>query len=209
MRLPNPQLSQVVLIGVSKYEDENLPDLPAVGRNIADLRAALIDSVQGLVPDHHCTVLADEGDIRLVGRRLRMAARQAEDLLLVYYAGHGLIGARRHDLYLALHDSELDEPGFNSLEYDKLRSAMLDSPASTKVIVLDCCFSGRAVTDTMADPVSIGLEQVEVAGTYVLTSAHRNEVALVIPGEDHTALPAGCSGYSTTEYLADQVPDDR
>lgn len=48
MRLPDPQLSRVVLIGTSEYEDEKLPDLPAVGRSIADLTAALIDPVYGL-----------------------------------------------------------------------------------------------------------------------------------------------------------------
>ena len=77
-----------------------------------------------------------------------------------------LIGGRRHDLYLGLPDSEWVEPEFNSLEYDKLRSAVLDSPAAAKVIVLDCCFSGRVVTDTMADPVSEIIGQVEVDGTY-------------------------------------------
>ena len=40
----------------------------------------------------------------------------------------------------------------------------------------------------MADPVSEVLGQVEVDGTYVLTSAHRDQVALVVPGEDHTAF---------------------
>ena len=94
-----------------------------------------------------------------------------------------LIGGRRHDLYLGLPDSEWVEPEFNSLEYDKLRSAVLDSPAAAKVIVLDCCFSGRVVTDTMADPVSEIIGQVEVDGTYVLTSAHRDTVALVLPGD--------------------------
>jgi SpoVK/Ycf46/Vps4 family AAA+-type ATPase len=212
MRLPDPQRSQVVLIGTSKYEDEKLPDLPAVSRSIADLAAELIDPVYGLVPENHCTVLADEGDIRLIGRRLRLAARQAEDLLLVYYAGHGLVGGRRHDLYLALPDSEWVEPEFNSLEYDKLRSAVLDSPAATKVIVLDCCFSGRVVTDTMADPVSEIIGQIEVDGTYVLTSAHRDQVALVIPGEDYTAFTgrllrllqdgiAGGPEFLTIDYL--------
>ena len=188
MRLPDPQRSRVVLIGTSEYEDERLPDLPAVNRSIGDLAAALTDPDYGLVPQNHCTVLADEGDIRLIGRQLRLAARQAEDLLLVYFAGHGLVGGRRHDLYLALPNSEWVEPEFNSLEYDKLGSAVLDSPAATKVIVLDCCFSGRVITDTMADPESEVLEQVGVHGTYVLTSAPRDHVALVVPGEDHTAF---------------------
>ena len=188
MPLPDPQRSQVVLIGTSSYEDGRLPDLPAVGRSIGDLAAALTNPVYGLVSEDHCTVLADEGDIRLLGRRLRQAARQAQDLLLVYYAGHGLVGGRRHELYLALPDSEWIEPEFNSLEYDKLRSAVLDSPATAKVIILDCCFSGRVVTDTMADAASEVIEQIEVDGTCVLASAQRDEVALVIPGEDHTAF---------------------
>ena len=188
MGLPDRQRSRVVLIGTSEYEDEKLLDLPAVDRSIGDLAAALTDPDYGLVPEHHCTVLADEGDIRLIGRQLTLAARQAQDLLLVYFVGHGLVHGRRHDLYLALPDSEWVEPEFNSLEYDKLRSAVLDSPAATKVIVLDCCFSGRATTDTMADPVSEVLGQVEVEGTYVLASAPRDQVALVVPGEDHTAF---------------------
>ena len=52
-------------------------------------------------------LLTDEGDIRVIGRRLKLAARQAEDLLLVYFAGHGLVGGRRHDLYLGLPDSQV------------------------------------------------------------------------------------------------------
>ena len=61
MRLPDPQRSRVVLIGTSEYDDEKLPDLPAVGRTVSDLATALIDPVYRLVPENHCTVLADRG----------------------------------------------------------------------------------------------------------------------------------------------------
>src|SRR5689334_1290813 len=127
MRLPDPQRSRIVLIGTSNYEDEKLPDLPAVRRSIGDLKAALTEPAYGVIPESQCDVLEDEGDIRLIGRRLRQAANQADDLLLVYFAGHGLIGGRRHDLYLALRDTEWEEPEFNSLEFDKLRNAVLSS----------------------------------------------------------------------------------
>ena len=116
MRLPDPERSRVVLIGTSRYEDEKLPDLPAIGRGIADLKATLTDPDYGLVPENHCDVLEDEGDIRLIGRRLRRAASQAEDLLLVYFSGHGLTAGRRHELYLALVGTEWEEPEFNALE---------------------------------------------------------------------------------------------
>jgi len=188
MGLPDPERSQVVLIGTSRYQHEELPDLPAVGRSVNELAAALTKPPDGLVPRANCTVLADEGDIRLIGRKLMTAAKNAQDLLIVYYIGHGLVSGWRHDLYLGLPDSDLFDPEFNSLEYDKLRSAVRASPASTKIIILDCCFSGRVVTDTMTDPVSYAIGQVEIEGTYVLTSAQRDKVSLIIPGEEHTAF---------------------
>jgi hypothetical protein len=186
--LPDPQRSRVVLIGTGKYTDEKLPNLPVVENTIAALETALTDPVYGVVSKGNCVVLVDEGDIRLLGRHLRSAAKQADDLLLVFYAGHGLVGGRRHDLYLGLPDSEWTEPEFNSLEYDKLRSAILDSPAATKIMILDCCFSGRVVSDSMADPATELINQMEVDGTYVLTSAQREQVALIIPSEEYTAF---------------------
>ncbi|MFG3293684.1 tetratricopeptide repeat protein [Streptomyces sp. NPDC048179] len=189
MRLPDPRRSRVVLIGASRYADPELPDLPAVEKSVTDLARLLTEPAHGLVPDGHCTVLLDDGDLRTVGDRLRSAVAGAEDLLLVFYTGHGLVAGRRHGLYLALPDSRWEAPEFNSLEYDKLRDAVLDSPAETKVVILDCCFSGRAVGDSLGTGTAAGrIDQLEVAGTYVLTSAQRDQVALALPGEEHTAF---------------------
>ena len=40
----------------------------------------------------------------------------------------------------------------------------------------------------MADPVTEVVGQIEVDGTYVMTSAQRDQVALILPGEEHTAF---------------------
>ena len=101
MHLPDQQRSRVVLIGTSSYRDAQLPDLPAVSRTVGDLATMLTDSAYGIVRESYCAVLADEGDIRVLGAQLRSAARHAEDLLLVYYTGHRLIGGRRQNLYLS------------------------------------------------------------------------------------------------------------
>jgi hypothetical protein len=201
VRSLDPRRSRVILIGTSKYHDKKLPDLPEVSRNVSDLAAVLTDPLDGIVQESNCDVIADEGDIRLIGRKLRDSARQAEDLLLVYYSGHGLIGGRRHDLYLGLPDSEWAGPEFNSLEFEKLRSAVLDSTAATKIIVLDCCFSGRAATEAMTGSGSGELGQIEVDGSYVLTSAHRDQLSLIVPGEEHTAFTG-----RLIQLLRDGVP---
>ncbi|MFE6864977.1 caspase family protein [Kitasatospora sp. NPDC057692] len=187
MPLPDPLRSRIVLVGASDYTDPDLPDLPAVRRTVTDLAAQFTDPDHGIVPEEHCTVLLNDGDLSRVGRRLQDAARAAEDLLLVHFTGHGLVGGRRHDLYLALSHSEYGSPDFNSLEYDKVRATVLDSPAATKIIVLDCCFSGRAVNDAMSGD-GTDLAQLEVAGTYVLASSSHDQVSLSPPDEEHTAF---------------------
>ncbi|MEU0842377.1 tetratricopeptide repeat protein [Streptomyces sp. NPDC005962] len=188
MRLPDSERSRAVLIGTSRYSDPQLPDLPAVRDTVEDLAAALTDPAYGAVPERHCTVLLDNGDIQRVGRSLRAKAAEAEDLLLVHYVGHGLIAPRRQDLYLSLADSEWEDPEFGSLEYRKLRDVVLDSRATSKVIILDCCFSGRALSGTMAGPEAAVMGQVDVAGTYVMASSQGNEVSLIQDGEKNTAF---------------------
>jgi hypothetical protein len=52
MVLPDPERSRVVLIGVSRFTDPELPDLPAVRNNLDGLAACLRSAGR-------CTVVAD------------------------------------------------------------------------------------------------------------------------------------------------------
>jgi Tetratricopeptide repeat/Caspase domain len=188
MRLPDPNRSRVILLGSSEYEDaEHLPAIPAVRKTITDLQVAFTDPKHGIVPREHCTVLLDERDLPTIGRTVRAAMADAEDMLLVYFVGHGIVDGRHH-LHLGIYHSDWENPGFNSLDYEQLRYAILEVPAATKVLILDCCFSGRALGEPMGDKVTSILGELDVDGTYVLTSAQRDEVALVLPGEDHTSF---------------------
>jgi hypothetical protein len=179
--------SRVVLIGTSQYTDEHLPTIPVVEQCLNDMRDVFTDPDHGLVHAEHCTVLLDEPDIAQLGRRIREAMAGATGLLVVYFVGHGIIG-RRHELYLGLPDSDLEHPIFGSLSYDALRDQILDSPARTKVVILDSCYSGRAMGETLADPVGAVVGQLDIDGTYLMTSAQRDQVALVLDGESHTAF---------------------
>jgi hypothetical protein len=189
LRIPDRQRSRIVLIGTSEYGDDRLPDLPQVRQNVRDLAAALTDPNYGIVPEGNCEVITNERDLGLIGQKLLTAAEQAADLLLVYFAGHGLVGGRRHDLYLGLAGSEWASPSsFTSLKYDDLRNAVLDSPATSKVVILDCFFPGRADTADIGDPGAELAGQMEVNGSYVLACAERDHVARSRPGGEHTAF---------------------
>ncbi|WP_253886494.1 caspase, EACC1-associated type [Actinokineospora diospyrosa] len=174
-----PGTSRAVLIGTSSYSDDRLPDIPQVGPGLAELSRVFVEL--GLV--EACTVLLDSPSTGALGRGITQAMAGAEDLLLVYYIGHGLIG-RAHDLYLGMQDSEPGSPEFGSLPYSALRDRVLDSTAKVKIVVLDCCFSGRAFGTAMSAPV----DDLVIDGTYVLTSAPPNRKSLVLPDEPHTAF---------------------
>ena len=64
---------------------------------------------------------------------------------------------------------------------------MAESRATKKVVILDCCFSGRALADQAGDEETI-LGQVGIEGTYLLTATAANAVALAPPGERYTAF---------------------
>ncbi|MGH3722337.1 MAG: hypothetical protein ACRDRI_26560 [Pseudonocardiaceae bacterium] len=55
------------------------------------------------------------------------------------------------------------------------------------MLVLDCCFSGRAI-ETMADAQAVISGQLDVAGTYTLTSTTANAPAHAPAGDRHTAF---------------------
>jgi uncharacterized caspase-like protein len=112
---------------------------------------------------------------------LHQAADEAEDLLLFYFAGHGLVGPRR-ELYLCLRTTRFRNPGYSALRFETVRDTFLDQGAgvANRVVILDSCFSGRAIGPTLAGPEADTLaDGMEIGGTYTLASAPPNSVALV------------------------------
>ncbi|MGW0435579.1 caspase, EACC1-associated type [Micromonospora sp. NPDC003197] len=175
-RLFDPDASRAVLIGTSRYS--SLPPLRSVRRSLREMAAVLTDEGICRLPSRHCSVVQDPTDGNAVGRAVGKAAAEATDMLLVYYAGHGLGGLRRSQLFLALKETDPERPAFHSLAYDVLREEVLDSPAKNRVVILDCCFSGRAAAPIMAAETAALLEQLDIAGAYVLTASPANQPAV-------------------------------
>jgi hypothetical protein len=196
--LPDPERSRAVLIGASTYR--HLEDLPAVRYNLAGFRDILIDPAFGGLPADRCTILDEPRSGLDVYRVLRMDATAAEDTLLVYFAGHGRTGTR-NELYLCLPDTNPDELSFTALAYEQLRETVADSRATKKVVILDCCFSGRALADQAgAEETVVG--QVGIEGSYILTATAANAVALALRGERYTAFTG-----TLLQLLRTGIPD--
>ena len=187
MRAIDPARSRIVLIGSSSYRDPKLPNVPQVAANLADLAKVFTDPQLGGLLRRNCVVAPHAAGVGDVGDLLYEAAEQAEDLLLVYYAGHGVL-SRNGDLYLSLHDTRFRAPEYSALRFETVRGTFVHSPAASRVVIVDSCYSGRAIGQTLgADDQEI-IGQLEINGTYTLTSAPPNSLAMVRDGEAHTAF---------------------
>jgi uncharacterized caspase-like protein len=192
MRLPDPRRSRAVLLGFDTFADPGLPDLPAVTHNVDDLAEVLTSPWGTALPDRHCVrrrraAPSEPADSASVGARLVSAAQEAEDLLLVYYAGHGLVGPDG-ELYLSLPgtSSEPDLVAWTAIPFSLVRRTLANARAGNRVLVLDCCFSGLAV-GAMASTTSVVAGQLDVAGTCTLASSPANRPSSAPVGARHTA----------------------
>ncbi|MFE7529827.1 pYEATS domain-containing protein [Kitasatospora sp. NPDC057542] len=180
--------SRIVLVGTPAYDDPRLADIPVVANNIASLHQVLTDPQLGGFDPDDCWSALDTVSVAEAGDLLTRAAAEAEDLLLFYYSGHGLLEPRRRELYLSLFTTRPDRPQFTALPFQAVRDVFLDSRAAVRAVILDSCFSGRAIGETLTEDANAILGQLQVAGTYTLTAAPGNRTALALPGEQHTAF---------------------
>nr|WP_232541645.1 tetratricopeptide repeat protein [Nocardia bovistercoris] len=193
------------MIGVGTYDhNDRLPHIPAAANNLADLHS-LLTSSSGTLDTVNCRTVADPSSSSHIGEILEHAAEQAGDTLLVYYTGHGLLD-RRGRLHLALTGTYPDLTNYTALPFATLRETILDSPAAIRILILDCCFSGRAF-DALTDGPDAILGQADIAGTYTITSSARNETSYAPPGQRNTAFTAAllAAGTDTPGLILDDL----
>ncbi|WP_327419622.1 caspase family protein [Streptomyces sp. NBC_01233] len=198
MTLPDPARSRAVLIGCDRYR--HLADLPAVGNNVRELATLLMEpGLWGLDPER-CVVLNNPSSVDAVLNAVHDAAAQASDCLVVYFAGHGLLSPDA-DLLLALPESD-NERLYRSIPYSLLRHELVDTcTAPSRVVILDCCYSGMALQGHMATSAEVA-DRAGAEGTYVMTASSETKLAWSPEGEEFTAF----SG-ELLRALAEGVPD--
>jgi Caspase domain len=164
--LPDLATSRAVLLGTGRYQ--HLPDLPGVSLALSGLAEAFT-STDPEVGVHRptfaadsLTVLADEAQPTALAA-VDSAASNARDTLLIYFAGHGLVS--RHGELLLAAPATREDAEYTAIRYHEIRELIVRSPAHRKLMIIDCCYSGRALT-VMGTVSSLA----EAPSTYVLTS---------------------------------------
>lgn len=131
--------SRAILIGNGAFTDPGIPDLPAAPDCVGAMAGLLGDELCGW-PAERVTALVDVATPSELARRLVPLMREAEDVLLVYYVGHGL-RTSEGQLALALGETERHPEmlPYTGMIYGDLARIMRGSRAATKLVILDCC----------------------------------------------------------------------
>jgi hypothetical protein len=179
---PDPQKSSCVLIGVSDYA--KLPMLRAVGKNVLQLEEALTDPAIWGIPADRVHTVGYPQSAAAIREAISVAAREASDTLLVYYAGHGLYD-KVDKLLLALPDATGDNTS-GTIPWSELAELIRHANSSRRIVWLDCCYAGLALPDKETPPDLLGV--AEVKGAYMLVAAQKHEEASAPDGEKCTAF---------------------
>jgi len=187
---PDYTRSRAILIGTASYQDPKFLPLPAAGNSLREMREVLTDPRLCGWPPDRVTVLENPADMPVLVQYLRRVARSTDDVLLVYFVGHGVI-LPRGQLCLVVTGTNAEHADITGLEYQRVRDALTDSPARVKVAILDCCYSGRAIE--AASAATEIADSTDVRGVYTLTAS------------DHTAhvVPLDQQADTTTSFTGE------
>jgi hypothetical protein len=169
-----------VLIASSRFPDEPnptaLPNLRCPENDVDGLDDILRSPEHGQFSETFVLKNMPSHEVlRNINRVLWRAGK--DDLVLIYYSGHGKLN-RTHKLHLATIDTTVDELDTTSIPIDKIKDLVDGSHSKKVVLILDCCFSGRAGDSFAKSGIDDQLQLVsEGRGTYIMTASTGIEVA--------------------------------
>ena len=166
-------LKRALIIGNSQYERLSrlvtpVEDVRALVEVLVDPQIGGFHSVQSLID---CPFAELQAQVAAF-----FSSRAVDDLLLLYFSGHGLLD-QNNKLYLATLVSTSETPSANSLDAGWIREQMTSSDTRRQVLVLDCCFGGVILRHHKAgQPRPVDLEEnFQGRGRIILAASDRTQ----------------------------------
>ncbi|MCU7244505.1 MAG: caspase family protein [Microcystis aeruginosa WS75] len=161
-----------LLIGVSEYS-EGLRPISSAILDVEAMRRVLEHPDMGAFDQVTVLPNPDKGSMEKAVEDL-FANRQRDDLVLLYFSGHGL-KAQNARFFLSTRDTGCDQYGdfrrATALAASKLQEYITDSRSQRQIIILDCCFSGALVQGMLIKGELNIQEELGGKGRAILTSS--------------------------------------
>jgi hypothetical protein len=179
-----PGRRAALVIATTTHQDPELRQLRSPARDAADLAAVLGDPGVGAFT----VTRVSDADERHVRRAIDafLSGRSVGDLVVVYLSCHGVLD-RRNRLYFAAADTLKSQLGSTGIPSAWVLEQLEECRARSKVLILDCCFSGAFAHGSKGD-VDLDLARRLVGhgrGQAVLTASRASEYSFegqALPG---------------------------
>jgi len=177
-----------LLIGVSEYEI-GLDGLPSAANDVTAMQQVLVDPEMGDFANAAVTVLQNPSRQAMEDAIYNLFAnRQKDDLVLLYFSGHGVVD-QSGEFYFTSRFTRKEQERLvptTAVAARSVQSWMEQSCSQRKVIILDSCFSGAFARGVKAkDSGSINPEHfLGGKGTAILTASTSTQYAFTQEGFD-------------------------
>ncbi|HNR07617.1 MAG TPA: caspase family protein [Saprospiraceae bacterium] len=189
-----------VIVGVARYA--HMPVLKYADDDAYQIYAFLKSPEGGAISDHQIKVLIDEDASRqkiIDALQEQFGKADANDVVMLYYSGHGVNGA-----FLPI-----DYDGYNNkLFHEEINQIMEESEAKHKLCMIDACYAG-SMADAKAD-FSASLNkfysilEAEKGGAAFILSCKNREVSL-----EDSGLRQGIFSHYLIRGLKGEADGDR
>lgn len=177
-----------LFIGIDRCESRNIQWLNCAQRDARALHALFEDTLGGntrLLTEAEATRAAIQAEFE------RLSTCQPDDTVVITFSGHG---SETHEL--VTYDADTSRLAETCIPLDELTDWFGRIPARRLVLVLDCCFSGKAgakVLKVDATPRSLHsvdskLDEMLGEGRLILTASSATEEALELHRFQHGVL---------------------
>jgi WD40 repeat protein/uncharacterized caspase-like protein len=205
-----------VLVGIDDYKGEGL-DLNYAAKDAIDLQKALETSSKKLfnIDDtnrvHFYNLSVDRAgkitgktpDRNNILQAIEKIAKESkpEDVLLIFFAGHGEINKEKQLILLTADASKEQAPDYSGITMKELLEKLTTVPAGKRILLLDACHSGAAINELNlkdiagvrngedAEKQSQRLKELEnlasKSGLSIITASSSDQKAMELPQYEH------------------------
>jgi uncharacterized caspase-like protein len=133
-------MKYALIIGNDRYTDQKLAKLKTPAADSQALARVLKDQSMGGFEE--VTPLINKTEVQ-VSRAISafLSAKKPEDLVLVYFSGHGVLDDRGR-LFLALKDTQTNLLKSTAISSSFIADEMDSCRSKRQILILDCCHSG-------------------------------------------------------------------
>ncbi|MCX7066347.1 MAG: caspase family protein, partial [Methylococcales bacterium] len=185
-----------LLIGNNEFqENSGIAKLRCPPKDVQGLAAVLADSERGQFQVMPPLINKTRQEIE-VGLFNILKKATKNDVVLIYFSGHGIPTNLKKQLYLSAKDTQVDALQVTAIAVSQIKELIDESNCNRIILILDCCFSGaidkvflkKGELSSQVNQTLAELSKDEGGGLHIMTASTANQTAVEKEGDRYSVF---------------------